>query len=73
MTPDQATAKMRSLIIENMSLLKRHEAHMALYAAACLDNDGKAADASRARIHDGIDRLLDNTAAQMLLQRQALG
>lgn len=51
---------------------QRYSGALALYQAACMENNGTVAEEHRQQLHVLLDMLLDSMATQQMLQRQIL-
>jgi len=49
---------------------KKYLAQLAMFEAACMENNGMAADAARQEMHSLIDHILDCNSTIQLLKRQ---
>lgn len=68
----QITEKIKELHIASTALNQRYAAQMALYNAACLENNPELMDQHRASCLAVVEQILDSNAIQLMLTRQLL-
>ena len=72
MTKEQLAERIKDLTIAGSVLNQRYSGTIALFNAACLENNTELMDQYRLTVQSIVDQILDNNALQLMLTRQLL-